>query len=93
MLRNCSADTLFGRADDKLTRISSILRQLAKEQQEYWEEARLIGAPGECWNLIQRRYDSTLKVMFDIWGMDETEYLAAVRQRTSERWVYYNLPF
>jgi len=93
MLRNCSADTLYGKADDRLSRITSALLHLAQEKQESWEDCVLWSAPTECWKQIEDTHDRKKSLVLFYVGMDETEWLAAVRERTSERWVYYNLPF
>jgi len=93
MLRNCSADTLYGKADDRLSRISSAMLHLAQAEQQSWEDHRLMQAPAECWVSVKRDYESKKTLIFFAVGLDETEWLVAVRERTSERWVYYNLPF
>jgi hypothetical protein len=93
MLRNCSADTLFGKADDKLSWIASRLVQLARDEQQSWEDHHLYHAPAESWELVAKSFAYKKWVLFDVFGTNELEYLAAVRERTSERWVYYNLPF
>jgi hypothetical protein len=93
MLRNCAADTLYGKADDKLSWIASRLIEIARSEQQSWEDLRAYHAPSECWTQVVRINESKKKTLLQLFDMDETEFLAAVRERTSERWVYYNLPF
>jgi hypothetical protein len=93
MLRNCSKDTLYGKADDTLSWIASRLLEISRSEQQSWEDCRAYHAPAECWHRIVRTNESKKKTLLELFSMDETEFLAAVRERTSERWVYYNLPF
>jgi hypothetical protein len=91
MLRNCKADTLFGKADDKLSRMASLLAHITRNEDFAHEEMRAYGAPSECWPLIQQSLDKLRKQLFDENRMDEWEFIAAVSARTSSKWVYNNL--
>jgi len=92
MLKNCSADTLFGKADDKLSRMCTSLAQLAQARSECYEDVQMWHAPSECYDSIDRSYNVKERQVFEDADMDYIEFHHAITLRTSERWTYYNLP-
>jgi hypothetical protein len=91
MLQNASKNTMFGKADDKLSRMISSLLAIYKGQEEAFEDLHAWHAPSECGTMIIR-YTKNLKAdLFEQEGMTEREFSKAIRTRISNRWIYYNL--
>jgi hypothetical protein len=90
MIRNASKDTNFGKADDKLSRIATTLLMINREENEAWEDMSAWHAPSECWDLIKPALEAARKEIFNQSNMDETEFLAEVAKRTSDRWIYHH---
>lgn len=91
MLQNTSKDTLFLKADDKLSRMVSSLAAIYRGQEEAFEDMRAWHAPSECTRQIIQ-YTKILKAdLFAQEGMTEQEFFQALRARISNRWIYYNL--
>lgn len=91
MIRNASKDTLYGKADDRLSKMASTLVHICRNEDFAHEEMRAYGAPSECWPLIQSSLEKLRKQIFEENDMDETEFVEAVANRTSGKWVYCNL--
>jgi hypothetical protein len=89
MIRNAAAQTNFGHADDRLSRLTSELLEVVRSENDGFEDMRAFGAPSECGSMIHnsaiQQRDFVL-ARHGIQSMDEA--LAMVEERTSGYWVY-----
>lgn len=90
MIRNASQDTLFGKADDKLSRLASALYQENKDLHERLEDADAHHAPGEIYRDISRHHDERTALIIFAEGFTEESLYEAFRERTTHRFIYFS---
>lgn len=88
MLRNCSKDTLFGKADSKLSHLASLIAQINQSEAESYEDIRLFSAPSECMTLVSKQYHYLRQEAFNQYQITEEQFMDAVEERTSNKWIY-----
>jgi len=88
MLRNCSQDTNFGRANSVLTEVASELLAINCYEQEAWDDLNKYNAPGECWRQVRQSYQDRRNRLFQKYCMDADLFFWLLKERTSELWVY-----
>jgi len=89
MLRNCSAATLFGKADSKLSDLASLISLINQSEAESYEDIRLFGAPSECMTLVSKQYHYLRQEAFNQYQVTEEEFMEEVAERTSWRWIHW----
>lgn len=75
-----------------LSEVCSQLMRHGQNRHETYLDARMFGAPSECYALIDDGLDYDFQVIIDESGFGSFEaILEAARERVTEKWVYENL--
>lgn len=91
MLRNTSKDTLFGKADDRLSRLASALRQITVRAHERYEDVNAWGAPSECYNLVHNISVGEREDTLSEFGLSHfEEAMELISERTTGKWIHFN---
>lgn len=90
MITNAAAQTFFGKADDKLSRLVTKLVEINRSEAEGYEDMRMWGAPSECGKIIASRADRERIAVCNEFDVTLEEAYTAIQRATSERWLYFS---
>jgi hypothetical protein len=81
------------KADDSFSRLCSALHREAVYLDGAADEIAAYGAPGECFDLIDKSYASTVVDMLNDEGYTPETFDEELRKRTSEHCAHFNLGY
>lgn len=74
-----------------LGQLASELRQIARAEEAGYEDISLMGAPSECGRIVHKAALNKYAEFEKRNRIKIVTVIKRIQQRTSDRWVYYNL--
>jgi hypothetical protein len=74
-----------------LSEIATLMRGIAYDEQKQIEEVNAYFAPTECYGAVASLAERRVKALLEMVGLEEEQLMELLAERTSGRWVHFNL--